>query len=201
MSLYQTLGIDPKATQADIKATYRRKSKEAHPDREGGSNEAMAAINDAYAILSDPERRTQYDQTGNTGKEQTEEDYANAALVDAFTQSLTHNGDIVKMVKDGFKEAVAIAIDDIHRVALATAKLKKRRGLVECKHGNNLYQMILDAKITDCEKQIALCEKRARVANIALDMMKAYQFKGEVAPEPMRDGPQSPLFHYIAGRF
>lgn len=66
MKLYATLGVTPDASAANIKAAFRKKASEAHPDREGGSTEAMKAINEAWAVLGDPERRARYDQTGDT---------------------------------------------------------------------------------------------------------------------------------------
>ncbi len=57
---YATLGVPRTATQTQIKAAYRRHAKTAHPDA-GGSVEAMAKVNDAYKILSDPQARDHYD--------------------------------------------------------------------------------------------------------------------------------------------
>ena len=51
---YQVLGVSPNATDAEVKAAYRRLAKEYHPDRNGGSAEAekkMMQINDAYTQI------------------------------------------------------------------------------------------------------------------------------------------------------
>jgi curved DNA-binding protein CbpA len=66
MNHYETLGVKPRATQAEIKAAFRRKARDNHPDREGGNPEAMAAINRANEVLGDPERRARYDATGDS---------------------------------------------------------------------------------------------------------------------------------------
>jgi hypothetical protein len=50
---YATLGITPDATPDEIRTAYRRASLAAHPDR-GGTDETMAAVNAAYATLTDP---------------------------------------------------------------------------------------------------------------------------------------------------
>lgn len=60
-SLYRILGVTASATGADIKTAYRQAAKKAHPDA-GGSAAAMAKVNEAYQILSDPESRRAYDQ-------------------------------------------------------------------------------------------------------------------------------------------
>ncbi len=62
---YQILGIHRRATLAEIRQAYRRRSMEVHPDLNGGSNmaeEAFKRLNEAFQILSDPARRRQYDQ-------------------------------------------------------------------------------------------------------------------------------------------
>jgi molecular chaperone DnaJ len=60
---YQTLEIDPRATQAEIKQAYRRLAKRFHPDRSGHDNrDRMARINAAYEVLKDEQRRQRYDR-------------------------------------------------------------------------------------------------------------------------------------------
>lgn len=58
---YETLGVGHDAQAEEIKRAYRKQSAQAHPDREGGSHEAQQALNDAYAVLSDPDRKKRYD--------------------------------------------------------------------------------------------------------------------------------------------
>lgn len=61
---YQILGIDEKATPADIKKAYIRLAKKYHPDSNQGDSQAaekFKEINEAHEILSDPKKRKQYD--------------------------------------------------------------------------------------------------------------------------------------------
>jgi len=60
MDHYQTLGVDKKATQDDIKKAYRRLASKHHPDK-GGDTSTFQKIEEAYRILSDPNQRQQYD--------------------------------------------------------------------------------------------------------------------------------------------
>ena len=61
---YKTLGISDKAKQDEIKKTYRKLAKKYHPDANPGNNKAadrFKEVGEAYSVLSDPEKRKQYD--------------------------------------------------------------------------------------------------------------------------------------------
>lgn len=61
---YDTLGVKPDATDAEIKRAYRRLARKFHPDvsKESGAEEKFKAVNEAYEALKDVERRREYDQ-------------------------------------------------------------------------------------------------------------------------------------------
>jgi len=59
-NLYKILGVNPSATPAEIKESYRRLSMDLHPDR-GGDQKHFIKITEAYNILSDKDKRKQYD--------------------------------------------------------------------------------------------------------------------------------------------
>jgi curved DNA-binding protein CbpA len=61
---YQTLGILKKASEKEIKNAYRRLARKYHPDRNSiVSDDIMKNLNIAFEVLSDPEKRNQYDNT------------------------------------------------------------------------------------------------------------------------------------------
>ena len=67
---YQVLGISKTATQDEIKAAYRKLALKYHPDRNPGNKESEEKFKEAaeaYEILSDEQKRQQYDQFGHEG--------------------------------------------------------------------------------------------------------------------------------------
>lgn len=64
---YSLLEIERTATAEDIKRAYKKKAMELHPDRHSGDKSKEAQfkkINEAYAVLSDPEKKSHYDRFG-----------------------------------------------------------------------------------------------------------------------------------------
>lgn len=64
---YDILGVSKEATQEEIKKSYRKLSKEHHPDK-GGDEEKFKEIAEAYSTLSDPKKRAEYDNPPSFGR-------------------------------------------------------------------------------------------------------------------------------------
>jgi curved DNA-binding protein CbpA len=82
------LGVQKSATIDEVKAAFRHRAKETHPDLHGGSTESAArfrAVADAYAILSDPVQRQRFDETGSVDQQRVsatrDEIYATIAYI------------------------------------------------------------------------------------------------------------------------
>src|SRR5438034_3982717 len=68
--LYDVLGVSRTASEDDITKAYRKLARQHHPDRNPGDKAAEARFKDisaAYEVLSDKQKRTQYDQFGAAG--------------------------------------------------------------------------------------------------------------------------------------
>src|SRR4029077_11788725 len=67
---YEVLGVPRNATEDEIKKAYRKLARDNHPDRNPGDKAAESRfkeIQDAYDILSDKQKRAQFDQFGHVG--------------------------------------------------------------------------------------------------------------------------------------
>ncbi len=62
INYYDVLGISREASQTEIRNAYRTLAKERHPDHPGGSAEEFSQLQEANAVLSDPNRRRQHDE-------------------------------------------------------------------------------------------------------------------------------------------
>jgi len=76
---YKVLGVDKSASPEDIKKAFRKLAVKYHPDRNPGDKSAedkFKELNEAYAVLSDPKKKEEYDTFGSSGfhKQYTQED-------------------------------------------------------------------------------------------------------------------------------
>jgi molecular chaperone DnaJ len=64
---YQVLGVEKGASKDDIKKAFHKLAHKYHPDKNGGDETKFKEVNEAYQILSDDQKRAQYDQFGSAG--------------------------------------------------------------------------------------------------------------------------------------
>ena len=92
MDYYETLGVTKGAGADEIKKAYRKLALKHHPDKNNGDKEAEAKfkeISEAYAVLSDPEKKNQYDTYGSAGfhqKYSQEDIFRNFDINDILSQ-------------------------------------------------------------------------------------------------------------------
>ena len=64
---YELLGIERNANKDEIKKAFRKKAQQYHPDKQDGDEAKFKQVNEAYTILSNDQKRSQYDQFGSAG--------------------------------------------------------------------------------------------------------------------------------------
>ncbi len=96
---YELLGISKDASDAQIKKAYRKMAKKYHPDKnpdDKSAEEMFKQVSEAYAVLSDPEKKSQYDQFGHDMFHQrfSRDDIFNSANMEDIFREFGIGGDI-----------------------------------------------------------------------------------------------------------
>ncbi len=106
---YQILGVSKSASKEDIKKSYRELAKKFHPDvnKDKDASEKFKKISEAYAVLSDDTKRTQYDQFGSTGFHQrySQEDIFSGFDFNDVLGDVFGNDDVFKMFFGGRRKS------------------------------------------------------------------------------------------------
>ncbi len=100
---YDVLGVKKNASEAEIKKAYRKFAMKYHPDRNKGdkaAEEKFKELNEAYAVLSDPEKRKQYDMFGADGFRQrfSQEDIFRGTDFSSIFSEFNLGGDIFEQL-------------------------------------------------------------------------------------------------------
>jgi len=110
---YKILKVETSASQQQIKANYRKLALEYHPDRNRDDAAAtrMKAINESYAVLSDPQKRSRYDTL-----RQTYGDAAHDRFKQAYTEQDIFRGSDIHQIFEEFSRAFGLrGFDEIFK--------------------------------------------------------------------------------------
>jgi molecular chaperone DnaJ len=105
---YDILGIPRNADEKEVKKAYRNLARKYHPDvcKEPGTEERFKKINEAYSILSDPQKRAQYDHLGHeTYTHASKGSYSGGGGFGGFSADFSGFGDIFDFFGGGFSGA------------------------------------------------------------------------------------------------
>jgi molecular chaperone DnaJ len=144
---YAILGIERTATDADIKKAFRRLAQQWHPDvnKDDGAHAKFKEINEAYQVLSDPQRRQTYDTFGRAGLGQDADQFGQAGfagfgdIFDAFFGGATAGrraraaagADLRYDLRISFEESIRGAEKDVEFAALTRCETCSGTGAAE----------------------------------------------------------------------
>lgn len=189
--LYDTLGVDLPASADEIKAAYRAKAKQHHPDK-GGDADRFGEIQKAYDVLSDPDRRARYDATGATDTSDP------AARIEAMAREqvgalvlrILQSNDPGMFRKDWIADAKASVGRDRHRFQAEKRDLEAKAQLVEklvgrfkAKGTHNIPRDVLSHVKREVARSLEQIEEKLKVADRIEELLKDYEFERD-PPSP-----------------
>lgn len=179
--LYSVLEVSEDASEEDIKKAYKRMASKWHPDKNRGNEEEAARmfqeVTQAYEVLSDPERRTVYDENGDGLTE------IGDPAEEMFVEILSKLMGLAPSLRAVLETCYTVLEDMIDE---AEGQKKERKEMLERLHkmrkhlkysGNrtNLADLVLQKKINEAEIEIGEFEAAIRAGKIVYDWVGEYQ--------------------------
>jgi curved DNA-binding protein CbpA len=185
MDHYETLGVSKNSDQGQIKAAWRRKARENHPDREGGDAKKMAEVNRAYGVLGEEEKRKHYDKYGESPIEETRESQAKTHLTAMMFEVCDSDYlSILDEVRNRIETNIEGGIEHKKAIQKKVDKLLKRKGRLKSKNGENFFEAILDSKIAQGESTIKSVEETLGILELMLEMLANWEEEPLEPPPP-----------------
>lgn len=188
---YAILGLKRDCSAADIKAAYRSKVKDFHPDL-GGDPEVFLQVAEAYTILSDPEKRREYDATGevdgfNALAFQKSVIETLASIMDSvIEQSLAERVALTDLFLIQTMETALSAALQAARKALSykdetmTGLLDLRRRIKRHGEGENVFIGIIDRKLAVIGKEVSTLKRDVKTLERCTEEMERYDDAAEL---------------------
>lgn len=183
---YVELGIDENASLEEIKKAYRQKSKETHPDKEGGSDEAFKKVNEAYKILEDPERRKKFDETGSI-EDFDDDKFVISKITELFFEVIdayAHQIDVIdivevliksvnKGIENGEKQKIAIKAT-IERLEATVGNIKRKDG------EENLFDQLLNSRIQGLKYNLEMVNNGIERSQKMKEIIEGYESNTDI---------------------
>lgn len=206
-SLYEVLGVTAEASAAAIKTAYRKLAQKLHPDKEGGDPLLFHEIQQAYEVLSDPNRRAKYDETGSVDPTTDLRHEAMSGIVSILVQ-IVDSG--VSVERDNLVELMVKQVGFIRtKVNGEKAKIEdmiKRReatlGRIKVKKGKvNFIKQSLEHVVKDLRGKLSDVEERVAVLDLMLVLLKDFDYEADHTQYSQGSDPWANQFTTFATSF
>jgi curved DNA-binding protein CbpA len=190
---YSVLGVNKDARSEEIKAAYRDKASEHHPDH-GGSESAMALLNVAYRTLRDPSSRKYYDQHGEEEDVSVVDQMARDLILSNFDKIIRAKEidvDIIPTVIKVLQVGLDGELKTKYEMETILTRLDARKGIVRLKgkktkvkvKKRNLWTMLIEDSINNIKSDILKCENNIEAHRKAILMLNDYE-SDDLSPKP-----------------
>jgi curved DNA-binding protein CbpA len=194
---YETLGIRKDATAAYARGAYRRKAKTAHPDA-GGTNEAMAELSRALAIIEDPKRRERYDQTGSVEDEPVQSEWHDALAsilpaISSVVMQWSRTGQGPDLERENIFDTLIMTalknrggqINEVEVTKRFAAKMRKLAKRTRRRDGaDSQIARAMEGEAARCEVRIADMMRGVEAIDKTLELLRAHVFDRDKSAQP-----------------
>ena len=195
---YALLGVHRDATDEQIKAAFRSKAKECHPDL-GGDKEEFEQLKLCYDTLLDPERRAEFDRTGEVRKRDPD-----TVMADAYNRISLVFGMVLAELKA--KNAIPEQCDLIRLMRLKFEEEDRKRltqkaelnehiplwesfcGRFSAKKGRNYLADLVQGTIAQMKQSLLDIERWGKADKMARTIIEDYEFKFDRPAPKMMPG-------------
>ena len=185
MSHYETIGVHETATSEEIKKAYRERSKELHPYANDGNDKGFAKLAKAYEVLSDPERRKKYDETG-IDTENNEAEQVNSIMAGLTLAFLEHapsvkTESLTDFVKKQVKEQLGNAKSAVTKLEKEIDRAENAKNRIVRKElGHNLILSVFENKISEARTNIVRHNEAVLLFDKVLEEIESYSYLVDV---------------------
>lgn len=186
---YHTLGVRSTATPAEIRQAYREKAQKLHPDKESGCKDKFAALQEAYDVLRDPDKRARYDLGEDVSQNQpTLDDLAVSEIMGIFQQWLQQaldgripwNGNCIADIDRNLVSMLNQARQNQQQVKMRLSKLEKMIGHFEVDNDEpNFFEGQLLSVKSQFDKNQKELEKKISILELAVTKLKHFSYSPE----------------------
>ena len=175
---YDVLGVDKDFSTEDLKKAFKEKSKQLHPDITGGSSEDFENLKKAFDILTDPAKRSLYDEYGvdETLDIETESKMVAVQIVISALEGLPDSCEFDKEIAGIFKRCLD-GIEEQERSAKKSRdKLQRRLDAIQKKPANDFLTKEIIKVIESYSRAMKLAQLNYRIHDSAFKLVKEYKF-------------------------
>ena len=183
--LYNILGVNRNATNNQIKNSFRKIIKKLHPDKNKGNTEKVIKVIKAYKILSNTEKRTQYDRDGAISEDLNLDAVAWGMLCGMLIQIVSNQNidldrsNLILTLKNLClleKKRTSFEIKQIDEKILRFENVKKR---LKLKQGNDIFSMSINSEVNKLNEIKKTTTANLSRINRSLDLLKNYDYDSD----------------------
>jgi len=181
--LYSTLGVKPDADDAEIKSAHRAMVKKHHPDAQGGDREQFENCQKAFEILSDPDRRQHYDDTGSTNDAPDADEMARQIVISTVMEVICRGKDlkhrhIIREAQDELEDALRRAEIDRADYEYTADNLKEAVNRLSRKGEKpNFIARSVQNEADKSARQAKLCDKNIEILTTAISLVQDFDYR------------------------